>query len=170
MRSRRASAGFTLIELLVSIAVLGIVLALAVPSFDGVVARSKLRAVANDLAASAYLARSEAIKRNAVVRLCSSSDGSTCSGTWNDGWIVRAPVPVPAGTFTVVQRGNPLPQGFRVMGATTDIAFQPTGFGATAATLTACKKTPSVGTEERVVTIDVSGRADVSKTTNGVCT
>jgi type IV fimbrial biogenesis protein FimT len=165
MSHRRASAGFTLIELLVTIAVLGIVLALAVPSFDGVVARSKMRAVANDLAASAYLARSEAIKRNAIVRLCSSSDGSTCSGNWNNGWIVLA------GT-TVVQRGNALPQGFKVMtsGSVTNVAFQPTGFGATAATLTVCKATPSVGSEERVVTIDVSGRADVKKTTNGVCT
>ena len=170
MSSRRDSAGFTLIELLVAISVLGIVLALAIPSFDGVVARSKLRAVANDLAASAYLARSEAIKRNTVVRLCSSSDGSTCGGSWSDGWIVRAPVPVPAGTFTVVQRGNALPQGFRVMGAVTDIAFQPTGFGATPATLTVCKSNPTAGPEEREVRIDPTGRADVRKTQNGVCT
>lgn len=166
MSASRQPAGFTLIELLVAITVLGIVLALAVPSFDGVVARSKMRSVANDLAASAYLARSEAIKRNAQVSLCSSSDGSACGGTWNDGWIVRAP------DGTVVQRGNAVPTGFRVMtsGSVTNVVFQPTGFGATSATLTVCKATPSVGTEERVVTIDVSGRADVKRTQNGVCT
>ena len=166
MSHARPSAGFTLIELLVSIAVLGIVLALAVPSFDGVVARSKMRAVANDLAASAYLARSEAIKRNVQVSLCSSSDGTSCGGNWNNGWIVLAP------DGTVVQRGNALPQGFKVMtsGGVNNIVFQPTGFGATPATLTVCKATPSVGPEERVVTIDVSGRADVKKTQNGVCT
>jgi type IV fimbrial biogenesis protein FimT len=165
MSAPRPSAGFTLIELLVAIAVLGVVMVLAVPSFEGVLDRSRMRAVANDLAASAYLARSEAIKRNTPVSLCSSANGTSCTGNWNSGWIVLA------GT-TVVQRGNALPQGFKVMttGSVTNVVFQPTGFGATAATLTVCKATPTVGSEERVVTIDVSGRADVRKTTNGVCT
>jgi type IV fimbrial biogenesis protein FimT len=165
MSARRPAGGFTLIELLVAIAVLGVVMALAVPSFEGVLDRSKMRSVANDLAASAYLARSEAIKRNVPVSLCSSSNGTSCTGNWNNGWIVLAGA-------TVVQRGNAIPQGFKVMtaGSVTNVVFQPTGFGATAATLTVCKATPTVGTEERVVTIDVSGRADVKRTQNGVCT
>lgn len=163
MKTLRTSAGFTLIELMVTIAVLGVIVTLAVPSFEHVAMTSKLRAISNELASNAYLARSEAIKRNAVVRLCSSTNGTTCDGTaWKNGWIVLA-------GGAVVQRRQPLPLGYQVMSAGTNLAFQPSGFGATASVLTVCRLTPSVGDQERVVTVDVSGRADVSKTTAGAC-
>ena len=35
-----------------------------------------------------HLARSEAITRNMQVVLCSSNDGSTCSGDCGDGWVL----------------------------------------------------------------------------------
>ena len=51
--------------------------------------RRRLGGFANSLAASAQIARGEAIKRNATIRLCASSDGATCDGAdWKDGWLV----------------------------------------------------------------------------------
>ncbi|MHB1054096.1 MAG: GspH/FimT family pseudopilin [Thiobacillus sp.] len=158
--------GFTLIELMVTISILAILLMIAVPSFIEVTLGSKLGAYANNLAASAHLARSEAIKRNAVVTLCVSSNGTSCaSGGWEQGWIVRA------ADGTVVQRQQALPAGFKATetGGATSIGFQPSGVGAAAATLTVCRATPTAGGQERVVTISPTGRPNVTKTTTGSC-
>lgn len=85
-------AGFSVIELMTTVAVAGVVLALAVPSFISTVNQSRLSGAANELAAALQYARSEAIKRNASVELCESGDESSCgsgSGAWR-GWIVVA--------------------------------------------------------------------------------
>jgi len=156
--------GFTLIELMVTIAVLGILLAIAVPSFMDAVLGSKLSSAANSLVANAYLARGEAIKRNGVVQLCA---GSSCpgSGGWEQGWIVRA------ADGTVIQRQSALSPGLKMTesGGINSIDFQPTGVGVTQATLTVCRATPSVGSQERVISISATGRASVTKTTTGSC-
>lgn len=90
-RGAQPPRGFTLIELMVAIMVLSILLGIAVPSFRDAALGSRLTGYANDLVAGVQIARSEAIKRNAVVSLCPSSDGDTCAppGTpWDRGWIV----------------------------------------------------------------------------------
>lgn len=159
------AAGFTLIELMVTIAVMAILLGIAVPSFNNVTLGSQLASYANNLASSALLARSEAIKRNAPVTLCISSSGTACgTGAWEQGWIVIV-------SGTVLHRQEALPSGLKVTetAATDEIIFRPTGVGATAATFTVCRAAPSAGSQERVVTIDRTGRAAVSKSANGVC-
>lgn len=155
--------GFTLIELMVALAVLAILLGMAVPSFTDVSLSSKLRSLANALVASATLARSEAIKRNATITLCASSDGAACTGNWHQGWIVRA------ADGTVLQAQPAAPSGYRITAAASSILFQPTGLGATSTDLTVCRSSPSVGSQERVVGINLTGRASVSSTNNGVC-
>lgn len=84
-------AGFTLIELMVAIAVLAITLALAVPSFGALINSNRLVGQSNELVASLQLARSEAIRRNARVALCASSDGKSCDGATGDWayWLVQ---------------------------------------------------------------------------------
>jgi type IV fimbrial biogenesis protein FimT len=169
MTLHRADAGFTLIEMMVAIAIMAILLAIAVPSFREAGLSSELRSFSSDLLASANLARSEAIKRNAPVTLCVSAGGTSCgSGGWEQGWIVIVPSMVPA---TVVQRRDAATAGFRISASSsiTNIVFQPTGVGATPTTLTVCRATPTAGHQERVVTIDAAGRASARKTTTGTC-
>lgn len=161
------SSGFTLVEVMVAISVMAILLAIAVPSFNSATLASQLRASATDLSSSAFLARSEAIKRNAVATMCiANSDGTDCagSGSWEQGWIIRV-----GGSTLHRQKALSLP-GMKISaGGLTGINFQPTGAGATAAVFTVCRATPTAGHEERVVTIDATGRPWTRRTTNAVC-
>jgi len=72
---RRRSAGLTLIELMVTLAILGVIAALAAPSFSGFVARAKLRGAANEVFADLQYARSESVQKNRVFQVEFSATG-----------------------------------------------------------------------------------------------
>lgn len=85
----RAARGFTLIELMVTVALLAVGLALGTPYIRDAVMNVRMTGQANDFMADLALARSEAVKRNVRVALCTSKGGTTCDGsTWTEGWIV----------------------------------------------------------------------------------
>jgi type IV fimbrial biogenesis protein FimT len=167
-RTRRSrtpgSAGFTVVELMVAVAVLAILLALAVPNFTDASLSGRLNGFANSIVAATQIARSEALKRNATITVCASSDGATCDdpGGWEYGWIV-----VDQATAVVMQAHEPLPTQFKISG-TQQLDFPGTVVGATTATLTVCRADP-VGSEERVVTISGTGAAYVTITNTGSC-
>jgi type IV fimbrial biogenesis protein FimT len=150
-----AATGFTTVELMVTITIFAILVTIAVPSFRDASLGSQLRAMSNSLAASAALARSEAIKRNKSVTMCASADGLTCDGSsWDSGWIVTR-----AGEL--IQHEPAISTGFRIVesGGVSSLSFAAVGLGATPATLTVCRATPTPGTQGRLVTLDTSGRA-----------
>ena len=157
--------GFTLIELMVTVAVVAILAMVAVPSFSEAMLSNKLAGYANNFVASALLARSEAIKRNATVTLCRSADPYTScanSGSWQQGWIVMS------GT-TIIQKQQALSTDYLFTGDAYSIAFPPGGDAVTNATLTLCRATPSPGSQERVIKLTSTGRATTTKTTTGTC-
>ena len=86
----RLQHGLTLVELLVVIAVLGILLGMAAPSFDDMLLNHRQAAQVNQLVGSLALARSEAVKRGQWVVMCKSQDGQQCTnqGHWDQGWIM----------------------------------------------------------------------------------
>lgn len=76
---------------MVVVALLAILAALAVPSFNSFLARSAVDAAADALASDFRFARTEALKRTNLVIVCRSSTGEACSeagGAWRDGWMV----------------------------------------------------------------------------------
>lgn len=74
--------GFSLVEMLVTISIVGILSAIALPSFSNVIANQRVKSVASELFASLLKARSEAITRNANVTLLPKSN------QWVNGWQV----------------------------------------------------------------------------------
>lgn len=75
--------GFTLIELIITVTIAAIVLAIGVPSFQGMMRNNRITAHTNDFLSSLNLARSEAIKRGQRVALA-----PTVAGDWGQGWTV----------------------------------------------------------------------------------
>jgi len=93
--SRLVARGFTAIELLVVIGVLGVLFALALPSFQSLFERFRVRQAVEGLQSTLYYARSEAIKRggNVTVQRLPSTPSSNCTlasltGEWGCGWVV----------------------------------------------------------------------------------
>lgn len=82
--------GFTLMELLVTMTVVGILMAIAVPSYRYVTTANRASSEINALLGDVQMARGEAIKEGQFVSICASTDGVACAGAaaWNTGWIV----------------------------------------------------------------------------------
>lgn len=87
---RSLAHGFTLVELMVTISVLAVLMAVGIPSFQGVIASSRVTTATNDFMATLAQARSNAIRRGGRVTVCKSADGASCviTGGWEQGWIM----------------------------------------------------------------------------------
>ena len=75
IRRRVRTTGFTIIELLVAVAIAAILIALAAPSFAEFLAKRRVEGTTSELVTDMQFARSEAVSRNAPVRI---TFGSGC--------------------------------------------------------------------------------------------
>jgi len=80
-----ANRGFTLVEMLVVLAVMAVLLTLVAPGFADLIRDNRMISSVNGLRAALHTARSEAIARRAPVRVCATSNGTTCDGA-ADAW------------------------------------------------------------------------------------
>lgn len=80
--NRPKNTGFTLLELMIVIAIIGILAAIAVPSFQGILERDRLKQVAEALKSDMQFARTEAIKRSndIIVSRTTGNAGAWCYG------------------------------------------------------------------------------------------
>jgi len=77
------------VELVITMAIVGILLAIGIPSFQYVTTTDRISTEINNLVGDMQFARAEAIKEGQTITVCASANQSTCSGTatWNTGWI-----------------------------------------------------------------------------------
>ena len=90
MARKLSSRGFTIIELMVTVAIMAIGMAIAYPSFTGMIRSNRLATSTNTLISPFNLARTEAIRSNRGGGICMSANGTSCttSGGWEQGWLV----------------------------------------------------------------------------------
>lgn len=98
--------GFNLVEMLVVLAIAGIALAIAVPNLQDMIISARTRGVAESIQSGLLLARSEAIKRNGMMRfqLVSTMDNACAASATSRLWVVTQ---FTAATTPANTRGQP---------------------------------------------------------------
>lgn len=101
---RRHARGFTLVELMITLAVAAILLVIAVPSFQNMIASNRLITTANELVGAINVARMEAIKRNNSTQFCSNTTANNTGDTLGAACSAITPS---SGAVVVQTGGNP---------------------------------------------------------------
>ena len=150
--------GFNLLELLIAIGILGVITAIAVPSFQSISINSSLSTETNDLVSSLRQARSEAAKRGQNVTVCAANATLTaCSDAadWSTGWLI---VDNAANVIRVREAlDSDTATEMAIAGATGRIVFNRNGFSTSARTIKLCGRDDSAQ-RARGVIISVDGR------------
>lgn len=151
---------------MVTVSVIAILAAVAVPGMTALINSSRLNGQAEEMVSSLQLARAEAIRRNARVTVCPSSDGSTCASSTNwSQWVVRGRDNITA-TDDVI-RSNRASGGVQISGPAAGIVFRPSGLIDSQQTVTVCMPTTNPSQNQRVLTVMVSGVVTSSKYDGG---
>lgn len=167
--------GFSVVELVVTLAVAAVLLAAAIPSFQSVIRSNRMSSQANELLTAFTLARSEAVKRNGTIAVC-SADTSTSPPTCGTDWAAGTMVFADADGDGVHDTGEEIVRVFRAINADDTITASPStvnvvqfnGRGRT--TLTAAFQLQlepgDCETDEQIrrdFTLDANGRVRVAK-------
>lgn len=146
---RTGISGFTLVELLAAISIIGILSAIALPSFREFVGGQRVKTASFEMLSSLTYARSEAIKRNEEVSV------TPASGGWQNGWTV-------AGASSTLRQQAAL-SGLAISGPTGSITYNGSGHLKASVTPLAISSTISTSISPRCISIDLGGRPN-SKT------
>jgi type IV fimbrial biogenesis protein FimT len=184
-RSRTLQAGFTLIELVMTMAIAGILISIAIPSFTSIITNTRMTSGINELVTALNLARSEAIRRGEQV---TARRKGTSSGQWGSGWEVFVDYDLlytfndngnatlcEAGEDCLLRTYETLPNGFTLAtgaGSCQDyVSYSSQGYrdptNNANCTFTLCKDS-GAAVPRRTITINTIGRPTVDAA-NGTC-
>jgi type IV fimbrial biogenesis protein FimT len=147
--------GFTIIELMMTLAILGVILMIAAPSFNDLALKSRVSSAATEIQLSLLLARSEAVKRNATVSIAPVNPAA-----WSEGWNVAY---VDAGGVTRTLKTQAAYTGtMTVNGPATVVAYGRDGRLTGTTDVTFAVTVPDhARVPAKVVAVDLSGRPSV---------
>lgn len=174
---RYRNKGFTLIELMIVLVIVAVTLTLVGPGFRALNLVTRIKSYGNEFVSDVHLARSEAIKRNGVVRLCvrnTSGDDCQGSGDWVDGWIVID------SNDLVLRVAQAKPSEFEMtnLSGYHTLSFDPSGARVTStgssgsaisvSTIRICQKNP-VGHQKIEIRLSATGRPSLKREDSNVC-
>lgn len=128
-----ANKGFTLIELLVTVALFGILAAIAVPFMGDLIAERRVATSAQEFMAAHRLARSEAIKRGANIVICgkyrpASQRECAFSHDWaTGGWLIATGVAPRESNVEIIALQPPFHSGLKIDSSVTLMTYMPDG-------------------------------------------
>ena len=85
---RPQQSGLSLLEMILTLSIMAILVAITVDGFRPLLQRSSGARAMMALADSIGLARAAAARHQATVTLCSSADGQSCGGQWQQGYML----------------------------------------------------------------------------------
>lgn len=167
---KKHQSGVTLLELMIGIGIVGILSAIAVPSFREYTRNTRVTAAQNDLVTAITLARSEALRRSTNVSVCPSTDGATCvdSTDWGQGLLVFTDRTGAAGVLDApddqaLQVWPGHPGEIQMTGARKFLRYTPTGMVDGASLQLDVKSSYCTGERARRVVVSVVGFPTASK-------
>lgn len=143
-------------------AIIGIIALVAVPAMQSMINASRLNSAEGELTAALQLARSEAVRRNTIVRVCGNAACSLAS--WNEAVVVQ---PNPTADDPAVMRSVAAPAGVTFTGPVAGVTFRPSGLLDGEVELSACMPTTTPPDNQRVLTVRVSGAISYEKRDGG---
>jgi type IV fimbrial biogenesis protein FimT len=183
---RRCSAGFTMLELVTVMGIVGILMAIAIPSFKYVTTANRITAEVNGLLGDMQFARAEAVKEGWPVVVCASANSTSatpsCSNTntWHSGWIIcsdknNSGTCDPTDPVYRIQKSFAATNStdtFVASGNTSAVTFNREGFatGLAATVTVVLHSAPAVSSYTRCLAITAVGTLSVQKALVGACT
>jgi prepilin-type N-terminal cleavage/methylation domain-containing protein len=158
MVTRRGQAGFTAAEILVVLTIVGIMVAIAIPSLSNMLQTQAVRSASYDLNADLTFARSEAISRGVNVSVV-----GTATTDYKQGWSINE-----AGGPSTLRTQGSRDSKITFISNMGTVTFDRTGRVTTGAAQWEIKPTgTSQDYQKRCIKLDPSGRP---RTNEGVCT
>ena len=170
-RPRAPTQGFTLIEMMFVVVILTILITVAAPSMSNLVRDQRVKTAVGDVYAALAFARSEAIKRNVFVAVCSQNDSGTgCQNStdWARGWIVYKDADgngFPTLADDILKKQDPLP-GLSLSGTGSNVTYQGDGRLRVAPTPFVASISGNDAVTVRCVRLDLAGRPNIQVDTN----
>ena len=156
-QAMRRQHGFTLMEILIVIAMVGVLLGIAAPSFTNFTASQRVKTASFDMYAALNFARSEALKRRQQIVVA-----PTTGTDWSTGWTVKA------GTTTL--RSQNAPTGAAFSGASS-VTYRMDGRLSAGSNLgVLIQPNPAnADVKNRCIRIDLTGLPKSTTTTGTTC-
>ncbi len=159
--------GLTLIEIFMTLVILGILVSIAVPSYNALIQGYKARTLSTEFISSLALARSEAVRQNTNVAMCAAADANlnTCGTDWTHGWIVfvdndgNGDI---ANNADKIKVHSALEQGTTVTAASSNIVYNSRGFVKSGAGDYILNASDCAGNDGRNINIANTGRVSIT--------